>query len=78
MRIAMTIPRLFDVGALCHQTAAMDRLGVKGREMAGKTASFYCYDKGMNFVDERLPVHERAYDQTAWQRMLGFWRQRVR
>jgi dienelactone hydrolase len=78
MRIAMTVPRLFAVGALCHQSAAMDRLGVKEREMAGKTASFCYYDGDIGFMDEQRPVHDRAYDETAWERMLGFWRQHVR
>ena len=56
----------------------MDRLGVKEREMAGKTASFCYYDGDIGFMDEQRPVHDRAYDETAWERMLGFWRQHVR
>jgi carboxymethylenebutenolidase len=46
-----------------------------GLKKAGKTAIFYHYEADHGFINEQRPVHDRAHGETAWDRMLTFWRQ---
>ena len=48
-----------------------------GLKAAGKSADFHHYDADHGFMNEQRPVHDRAHGDTAWGRMLDFWRQHI-
>jgi len=49
----------------------------QGLSEAGKHADFYHYEADHGFMNEQRPVHDRAHGETAWGRMLEFWRQHL-